>query len=231
MDAMSMRKPYKGERDILDLKDLTSKEPFGNFDQWFNIACKTPGILEANAMTLATATKDGRPSARMVLLKGYDKNGFRFFTNYGSRKAQELESNPYASLLFYWSNEYMSRQIRVEGRVEKLSEVESANYFHSRPKASQIGAWCSQQSSVIAGRKTLDDKKEALEKEYANKEELPTPDFWGGYLVKPEKFEFWQGQTNRLHDRIVFRKPEAGEEKSEFTDEGDDGWWVERLAP
>ena len=184
-----MRNPHKGDRDIFDLKDLTSKEPFGNFDRWFKIACETPGILEANAMTLATATKDGCPAARMVLLKGYDENGFRFFSNYGCWKAQELESNPYVSLLFYWSNEYMSRQIRMEGKVEKLSAVESANYFHSWPKANQIGAWCSQQSSVIAGRETLDDKKEALDTESANKE-LPKPDFWGGYLVKPEKFEF-----------------------------------------
>ncbi|KAG7174663.1 Pyridoxine-5'-phosphate oxidase-like [Homarus americanus] len=188
IDIGGMRKPYKGKNEAFTEDDLVAKEPIAQFASWFDEACHTPGIIEANAMCIATATKCGKPSARMVLLKGYGKDGFRFFTNYGSRKGKEL------------------------GRVEKLGEDVSKEYFHSRPRSSQIGACLSPQSQVICGRHVLTEKDEQLNEEYKDETKLiPKPECWGGFRVVPETIEFWQGQTTRIHDRICFRKPATDE--------------------
>ncbi|XP_063608452.1 pyridoxine/pyridoxamine 5'-phosphate oxidase-like isoform X1 [Penaeus indicus] len=237
IDIGGMRKPYKGKNEAFMEDDLVAKEPIAQFKAWFEEACNTPGIIEANAMCIATATKEGKPSARMVLLKGYGKDGFRFFTNYGSRKGQELIENPFASLVFYWSyngeDRSWSRQVRVEGNVERISEKESTDYFHSRPRSSQIGACLSPQSQVIEGRHVLTDKEKQLQDEYKDEEKsIPKPEIWGGFRVIPEVIEFWQGQTTRIHDRIRFRKAKADETIDKgLTHEGEDGWVYERLAP
>lgn len=226
-----MRHPYHSTGNVFDESDLVSKEPFGNFRHWFEATRKEPRILEPNAMALATATKDGRPSVRMVLLKAFSENGFTFFTNFESRKGKELTENPLASLLFYW--EPFKRQIRIEGTVTKLSEEEATTYFHSRPKQSQIGASVSKQSEVIKDRKVLETKRLAMEEQYKDETKLvPKPPYWGGYLLKPHSMEFWQGQTDRLHDRIVFRRLRPGEViDPAVTKNGTDGWVYERLYP
>ncbi|XP_005109138.1 pyridoxine/pyridoxamine 5'-phosphate oxidase isoform X2 [Aplysia californica] len=231
LNVSGMRKPYKGKQEVFDVGDLVAKEPFGQFTAWFEEAKNTDGIMEANAMAIATATKDGKPSVRMVLMKGIDKKGIVFYTNYGSRKAQELVENPNCSLMFYW--EALMKSIRIEGRVERVSEAESTQYFHSRPRTSQMGAVVSQQSTLIKNREELDKRnQELLDKYEGNDIPIPKPDYWGGFRVVPNRFEFWQGQTNRLHDRIVFRKPEEGEKVDpNFTHTGEEGWVYERLMP
>ncbi|XP_050710824.1 pyridoxine/pyridoxamine 5'-phosphate oxidase-like isoform X2 [Eriocheir sinensis] len=237
IDIGGMRKPYKGQNEAFLEEDLVAKEPFGQFKEWFEEACNTPGIIEANAMCLATATKEGKPSARMVLLKGYGKEGFRFFTNYNSRKGQELGENPYASIVFYWSyngeKKSWSRQVRVDGRVEKLGNQQSTEYFNSRPRSSQIGACVSPQSQVILGRHILEEKDKQLQEKYKDEETtIPKPECWGGFLLVPDSIEFWQGQTNRIHDRIRFRIPTKDETIDEYlTKTGEEGWVYERLAP
>nr|KAF6296634.1 pyridoxamine 5'-phosphate oxidase [Myotis myotis] len=175
MDLGPMRKSYRGDREAFEEAQLTSLDPLKQFAAWFEEAIACPDIGEANAMCLATCTRDGKPSARMVLLKGFDKDGFRFFTNFESRKGKELDSNPFASLVFYW--EPLNRQVRVEGPVKKLPEEEAACYFHSRPKSSQIGAVVSHQSSVIPDREYLRKKNEELEKLY-QEQEVPKPKYW-----------------------------------------------------
>jgi pyridoxamine 5'-phosphate oxidase len=211
MSLADLRKDYSLSG-LLE-KDL-ARDPFRQFEKWFQEA-EAAKLVEPNAMTLATATKDGRPSARTVLLKGIDGRGFVFYTNYESRKGRELAENPRASLVFPWIA--LERQVIVEGTLAKLSREESAAYFHSRPRASQLGAWVSQQSSIITGRPVLEDAMKALEKKHAGAE-IPLPPAWGGYRLSPESVEFWQGRRSRLHDRLRYRR-EAGE------------WIVERLAP
>ena len=201
--------------DSLNISDMDT-EPASQFHHWFQDALKAD-IHEPNAMTLATATPDGKPSARVVLLKDYSPNGFTFFTNYGSRKAAELDRNPQVALAFLWLG--LHRQVRIEGQVERLSATASQAYFQSRPRGSQVGAWASPQSSVLADRTWLLGRVEAIEKQYEGQENLPLPEFWGGYLVKPTLFEFWQGQTSRLHDRF------------QYTPKEDGGWLIQRLAP
>lgn len=196
-------------------KDL-AKDPFRQFDLWFQEA-EAAKIPEPNAMVLATASREGRPSTRTVLLKGMDGRGFVFFSNYESRKGRELEANPVASLTFPWIA--MERQVIVEGSITRVSREESAAYFHSRPRASQLGAWVSRQSSVVPNRETLEAGMKALEEKYAGVE-VPLPSNWGGYRLLPDAVEFWQGRRSRLHDRLRFRREKAG---------GD--WIVERLSP
>lgn len=192
----------------------TADNPVSQFSLWFNESLEL-GLLDANAMTLSTCTPDGKPSGRIVLLKSFDEKGFVFYTNYNSRKGIELISNPFASLLFYW--EELSRQVRIEGTAEKLSSAESAEYFSTRPLESKLGAWASPQSSVISNRDELEKRYEELEKFYAE-QVIPKPEHWGGFRIVPEKVEFWQGRPNRLHDRIMFYKENAG-------------WIKKRLAP
>jgi pyridoxamine 5'-phosphate oxidase len=194
-------------------KDL-ARDPFRQFDKWFQEA-EAAKIPEPNAMTLATATRDGRPSARTVLLKNVDGRGFVFYSNYESRKGRELEANPHATLVFPWL--LLERQVIVEGQVEKVAREESEAYFHTRPRASQLGAWVSQQSSIIPGRKVLEEAMKELEKKYVG-QEVPLPPHWGGWRLAPSTVEFWQGRRSRLHDRLRYRRAK-------------DDWLVERLAP
>ncbi|XP_075977627.1 pyridoxine/pyridoxamine 5'-phosphate oxidase-like [Anticarsia gemmatalis] len=231
IDIAGMRMRYKDKDDTFLEKHLASKEPFGQFKAWFEEACTKKEILEPNAMCLATATKDGFPSARFVLLKGYGKEGFKFFTNYESRKARELHENPNVAATFYW--ESLNRSIRIEGFVEKVSEDESTKYFHSRPVPSQIAACASYQSTPIESRDVLCERESVLEKEYLIPEkEVPKPAYWGGYIIRPRAVEFWQGQRDRLSDRIKFRKPKEGEvPDGKLLHEGEDGWVYERLSP
>ncbi|XP_034049444.1 pyridoxine-5'-phosphate oxidase [Thalassophryne amazonica] len=229
MDLSGMRKKYKEDVECFEESHLVSLDPIKQFSNWFDEAAKCPEIGEPNAMCIATATKDGRPSSRMVLLKGYSNEGFRFFTNYESRKGTELESNPYACLLFYW--EPLNRQVRIEGEVERIPYQESCDYFHSRPKSNQIGAVVSKQSSPIPNRDYLRQKNTELEEKYKDTE-VPMPECWGGYIVQPYSMEFWQGQTNRIHDRIVFKKPKKGAaELGEFHHTAEGGWFYQRLSP
>jgi pyridoxamine 5'-phosphate oxidase len=180
--------------------------PFTQFETWFAEAYQSEPKL-ANAVALATATKDGRPSVRMVLLKQVAETGFVFFTNLESRKADELAENPHAALLFHWKS--LGRQVRIEGQAEQVSEADAKAYFDSRPKASRISAWASPQSKVVPNRAFLEDRVAALEKEYVG-EDVPLPAFWGGYRVIPERFEFWIDREDRLHDRFVYEKDGSG---------------------
>jgi pyridoxamine 5'-phosphate oxidase len=190
-------------------------DPIVEFGKWFR-AAQSAGINLPEAMTLATSTRHGKPSARMVLLKECNKRGLTFVTNYESRKCRELASNPYAALVFYWNA--IDRQVRIEGRVEKLSKKESFAYFKMRPRGSRLAAWISDQSTPIPDRKYLEDRMQALEKKFPG-EDIPLPPFWGGYRVIPSRFEFWLSRPNRLHDRFAYTKKKNG------------GWKVVRLAP
>lgn len=201
-------------RDTLTKADL-SPDPFEQFQVWFEQAVSAE-ILEPNAMTLATSTPDGIPSARIVLLKGID-SGFRFFTNFDSQKGRELRDNRQAALVFYW--DILHRQVRVSGRVEKIGVAKSADYFHSRPRGSQIGAWTSPQSHVIADRAELEGYLAQQEAQFADSDIVPLPPFWGGFRLVPQTIEFWQGRPSRLHDRLRYTRID------------DTGWQIDRLAP
>ncbi|KAL3342965.1 hypothetical protein AABB24_026823 [Solanum stoloniferum] len=201
------------------LEEEVVADPFDQFQKWFDDAMAA-GLKEPNAMALSTTGKDGKPSSRIVLLKGFDKDGFVWYTNYEGRKGQQIAENPHAALLFYWDD--LNRQVRIEGPVQKVSDEESEQYFHSRPRGSQIGAIVSQQSTVIPGRHVLLDEYKQLEAKYSDGSVIPKPKYWGGYRLKPELFEFWQGQKSRLHDRLCYI-PE--------TVDGKTAWRIERLAP
>ena len=188
------------ERDQL-LESNIGSNPFIQFKFWFDLVLKSE-VIEPNAMTIATATKNGNPSARMVLLKGFDESGFTFFTNYESRKGKELLENPFASLLFWWRE--FERQVRIEGKIEKISREESEEYFNVRPLKSRYGALTSNQSEVVENREVLEKRFLDLEKQFGDNP--PTPENWGGYKLIPTKFEFWQGRRDRLHDRICYEK-------------------------
>jgi pyridoxamine 5'-phosphate oxidase len=190
-------------------------DPIEQFRRWFEDAVAA-GVREPNAMTLATSTKEGRPSARMVLLKGFDDRGFAFYTNYESRKGSELVENPFAALTLFWVD--LERQIRIEGRVELATPAEADAYFATRPLESRLGAWASHQSEVLPSRAMLETRVEELREQFGG-QEVPRPPFWGGFRVVPESIEFWQGRLNRLHDRLRYRR------------QGSQGWTIERLSP
>jgi pyridoxamine 5'-phosphate oxidase len=206
----SIRKDYSHKK-LLEAK--ADKDPCKQFAKWWKQALKSE-IVEPNAMTLATASADGMPSARIILLKDFDEKGFVFFTNYESYKGKQLQENPKACLVFFWKE--VERQVRITGLVEKISAAESDEYFYSRPKESQLGANASPQSQVITDREWLDEKYNSLKK---NDTPIKRPDHWGGYRVKPVVFEFWQGRPGRLHDRL------------QYTLRDDGSWMIERLAP
>ncbi len=189
--------------------------PFEQFQTWFNQALEA-GLPDPNAMTLATAGSDGKPSARIVLLKDYDERGFVFFTNYKSHKGQQLLENPWGALVFWWVQ--LEKQVRIEGRVEKVSDGESDAYFKTRPQASQLAAWASEQSQVIDNRQVLEQSLEKLQEAYECKEVMRPP-HWGGFRVIPVEIEFWQGRPSRLHDRLLYRRSEDG------------SWEIQRLSP
>jgi len=197
----------------LDEKTI-DRDPIKQFQLWLSdaIAAKLP---LPEAMTLATATPDGKPSARMVLLKEVDHDGFVFFTNYQSAKAEQLDANPYAALVFYWAQ--LDRQVRVEGSVTKTSAEESRDYFRTRPRESQIGAWASSQSQVINSREVLEQRAQELESLYCDRD-VDCPEHWGGYRLRPERIEFWKSRIGRLHDRILYQRDASG-------------WTITRLAP
>lgn len=207
-----IRRDYKLQS--LNETDM-APNPIEQFTRWWDEAVKSD-IDEVNAMTLATATSEGLPSARIVLLKGYDARGFVFFTNYNSHKGKELTVNPKAALVFFWKE--LERQIRIEGSVEKLSNEESEAYFQSRPAASRIGAWASPQSEPVIDRTFIENNFVEYENKFGQGH-IPRPAHWGGYIVKPVLFEFWQGRSSRLHDRIQYSSGQA------------DSWKMERLAP
>ena len=195
-------------------EETANPDPLAQFTLWFEDA-KAAGAPEPNAMAVATVGPDGAPSLRMVLLKGHGEDGFVFYTNYGSRKAQELEQNARVALLFFWPT--LQRQVRVEGRVARTSRDESAEYFRTRVRGAQVGAWASAQSEVITTREALEARVAELEEEYAGRE-IPVPPFWGGFRVTPSRYEFWQGREHRLHDRLVYERDGAR-------------WKIARLSP
>ena len=195
------------------LESTIADDPFEQFKVWFDEALASD-VIDANAMTVATVGPDGKPSVRVVLLKGYDHNGFVFFTNYGSKKGTDLIGNPNTVFHFFWPQ--LDRQIGIYGSVEKTSREESAEYFNSRPVDSRIGAWASAQSSVIESREELEKRFSEFKEKFGD--EVPLPDFWGGFRLTPTKFEFWQGRQNRLHDRIVYAL-------------SDNAWAITRLSP
>lgn len=211
MNLASMRDEYT--RSGLNREELHA-DPVDQFEQWFKQALDVE-VFEPNAMSLATVDEHGQPSQRTILLKYFDRDGFVFFTNYESQKARDMAQNPRVSLLFPWLT--LERQVRIQGEVERISTTESLKYFMSRPRGSQIGAWVSQQSSIISSRQLLQAKFDELKRKFSNKE-VPLPSFWGGYRVVPHYFEFWQGRQHRLHDRFAYTL----EEKE---------WQIERLAP
>ncbi len=212
MDIAHLRQEYS--RIGLNRKDL-NPDPFKQFEVWFQQA-QEADLLEPNAMSLATATVQGYPSVRTVLLKLFDHQGFVFFTNYSSAKAREMAENPQVSLLFAWIP--LQRQVRISGHVSKISTTESLKYFTTRPRGSQLGAWSSEQSSVISSRSLLEAKLNEIKRKFAQGE-IPLPSFWGGYRVVPQRIEFWQGRQSRLHDRFLYSLQEKGI------------WRIERLAP
>jgi pyridoxamine 5'-phosphate oxidase len=212
MNVADIRKDYT--RAGLSESDV-DPDPIRQFDLWFQQALAS-NLTDANAMTLATAGADGRPSARVVLLKDFDSRGFVFYTNYESRKGRELAENPYAALIFFWAE--LERQVRIEGTIERVSREESEAYFRSRPTASRLGAWASEQSRVIANREELEERLNQVAAKYGD-QDIPLPPFWGGYRLLPDAIEFWQGRPSRLHDRLLYSRDSNRQ------------WSMHRLSP
>lgn len=215
---MSISKKLPNMRQDYELGKLDESEvyqnPYQQFEHWFKEADESE-VMEANAMILATVS-EGKPSQRVVLLKGFDEGGYLFYTNYESRKAEEIASNPFGSLCFYWDR--IERQVRIEGRIEKATREESDTYFQQRGRGSRIGAWASPQSQLIENRAFLEDRVKEMEAKFKGEERFPRPDHWGGYRLIPDYFEFWQGRKSRLHDRIFYKRSE-------------EIWEMGRLAP
>ena len=215
---MSKSNPIADLRKVYQLESLLEKDadpnPMTQFEKWWKQAINS-NIEEPNAMMLATCSKSGKPSSRIVLLKGIEQDGFIFYTNYTSRKGNEIKNNPFVSLLFFWKK--LERQVRIEGKIKKISAAESDEYFSSRPRESRIGAWSSPQSSVIKNREFLQQNVIKYNKQFKTGD-VPRPDYWGGYIVKPDCFEFWQGRPGRLHDRLQYNFEK-------------DVWIIKRLAP
>ena len=197
------------------LEEDLDPDPFKQFESWFNTALESE-FVHADAFSLSTSSPDGKPAARMLLLKGFDENGFVFYTNSESRKGKELASNPYCTICFWWDK--LERQVRIEGRVEKVPDSEADAYFATRPRGSQIGAWASEQSRTISDRGYLEKRFEEIEDKYRDRE-VPRPAYWNGYRLIPDSIEFWQGRPNRLHDRLRYKLQEDG------------SWVIDRLAP
>ncbi len=212
MNIQGLRKEY--DNPILK-RDMLASDPYEQFECWFKEACDRQ-VPEPNAMSLATVDSSGQPTLRTVLLKFFDREGFVFFTNYGSRKARQIEINQKVALLFPWVK--LARQVAITGLAEKVSAAESARYFATRPRESQLGAWISKQSSILNSRQMLMMELEKIKNKFL-KGDIPLPDFWGGYRVRPQTIEFWQGQTSRLHDRFLYSLKNDGQ------------WDIERLAP
>lgn len=212
MDIENLRQQYT--RAGLRRQDL-KPDPFDQFEIWFKEACAA-NLLEPNAMILATASAQAEPSVRTVLLKYFDREGLIFFTNYESRKSRQIQENPQVSLLFLWLP--LERQLQIIGTAAKISTADSLKYFTARPRGSQIGAWCSQQSSIISSRQILEMQFEQMKQKFMN-HEVPLPSFWGGYRVTPRSFEFWQGRPNRLHDRFLYSR------------HNQESWEIDRLSP
>jgi pyridoxamine 5'-phosphate oxidase len=200
-------------KQTLDESDV-NKSPFLQFEKWFKEAVDAH-VNEPNAMTVATASTSGMPAARILLLRNFNENGFVFYSNYVSRKGEEIAANPQCALLFFWPE--LERQVRIEGVLEKQTAEESDIYFNTRPRTSKLGAWTSPQSKVVANRKALDDAYEEMSKQYPT-DNVPRPPHWGGYVLKPSSIEFWQGRPSRMHDRILYSL-------------ADSNWKIERLAP
>jgi pyridoxamine 5'-phosphate oxidase len=213
MDIGALRREYR--RDGLRRESLAA-DPFEQFEEWFQEALEA-GIQDSHGMSLATASTDGQPTLRTVLLKSFDQRGFVFFTNYGSLKARQIDENPQVALLFPWLG--LDRQIEINGHAERISAAESIKYFITRPIGSRLGAWSSPQSRVITSRQVVEMQFEEMKRKFADGD-VPLPSFWGGYRVTPHAVEFWQGRENRLHDRFLYSR-----------EAGDDGWTINRLAP
>lgn len=212
MNVSGLRRSATGF--VLDREDL-AEDPIVQFEEWFRYACDTVP-MDPNAVSISTVDSENRPSSRTVLLKYFDESGFVFFTNFESKKAEQIDANPNVALLFFWSD--AARQVKIRGKAARIPTSETLKYFVSRPRGSQIGAWVSAQSSVVSSRSLLENKFQEMKQKFSNKE-IPLPSFWGGYRVVPEVMEFWQGRRNRLHDRF------------QYTKQADGSWQIERLAP